>query len=332
MVSSRAEVLGMDIRNGLARASILGAIGAIGCSELPVCDRDGCDGRTIRELADVHRGVTPYGLAGGPDAIYWLDQADGEGSGTVNGVRKVGGPSFVIAGGQPQLAVIAADAAGVYWTRADGMVLKAPHGGGEAAMIGSGLSFPVGIEIDGGTLFAAMLYGETRVVTMPTQGGPLEDLVTDTHDLGMTQGFALNGTHVFWATWNSTSTLWSMPRDGGTPKALATSPSEYSVLAADEARVFWGTGVRLLSIPVAGGTPTVLVDATTIDSLAVDATHVYFSTDNRVARIPKGGGSQTAIAAREGLVTTLVLDETNVYWTTANFGQQGQILATEKDP
>jgi hypothetical protein len=91
--------------------------------------------------------------------------------------------------------------------------------------------------------------------------------------------------------------------------------------------------VDLQSIPAAGGpVTTLLANATASDSPEIaaidsDGQFLYYTSRTTVRRIPVGGGPAQVLAVDpDGVNVKLVVDSTNVYWLSNEFGPMGECL------
>ncbi len=82
----------------------------------------------------------------------------------------------------------------------------------------------------------------------------------------------------------------------------------------------------MLSLPLAGGTPATLASGRGPGSIAIDASRVYWSAvdaseawtgaDGCICSVPLSGGAVMTLASGQRNVGQIVVDATNVYWTT----------------
>jgi hypothetical protein len=116
--------------------------------------------------------------------------------------------------------------------------------------------------------------------------------------------------------------VFKVPAAGGQPVQLASGAANDIVVSGG--RVFY-TGVGsgdgsegLLSVPVHGGAPTVLVPPDpnySVETLTVDCVNVYYSTTNgMVAQIPIGGGTPTILAKDAQQAMQIAVDAERVYF------------------
>jgi hypothetical protein len=137
---------------------------------------------------------------------------------------------------------------------------------------------------------------------------------------------AVDATSVYWIGGASGADVMSVPKNGGTPKVLATNqPAPTSTwgqaLVVDSANVYWILGASILKVPLHGGaSPVTLASGERPDSLAVDATTVYWSDEGytrlgNVMSLPSSGGQATTLVS--GRIRTqpgIAVDAANVYF------------------
>lgn len=91
-------------------------------------------------------------------------------------------------------------------------------------------------------------------------------------------------------------------------------------IALDARNVYWTdtNGNAVLTMPLAGGTPTTLATGQGPDGLAVDGTSAYWileTTNAPVAKVPLDGGAPVTLATAQAGTLGLAVDDRNVYWT-----------------
>jgi hypothetical protein len=197
-------------------------------------------------------------------SVYWTNEAFG-GPGGVMKVAKTGGTPVTLAAGAP--FGIALDATDVYWTDGFGVgtVMKVPVGGGTPTTLATGTVNPQPIAVN-----AADVYwtDDNGLMKVPLKGGAV---VTLAHAGGAAMGsLALDSANVYWMT---AAGLLKVALGGGAVTTLAppptlavwgsdaTTPATVMGIAVDATTVYWGTWGcygSLLSVPIAGGSPTTI--------------------------------------------------------------------------
>jgi hypothetical protein len=114
--------------------------------------------------------------------------------------------------------------------------------------------------------------------------------------------------------------------DGGADDAgrvvLVDGLTNPSYIAVDATQVYFvagssGATEAVMSVPIAGGTPTVLASTTTlVHGLAVYGGVVYWTTGDSVMSIPAGGGSPSPVATGEANAFGPAVNANGVFWST----------------
>ena len=141
-------------------------------------------------------------------------------------------------------------------------------------------------------------------------------------------GLAADATGVYWAenlipAMSSEIVVRKLPFDGDAPINLGITSGEYPLgLAIDSTSVYFEPGNEIMQVPLAGGTPTVLVsgdEATWLLALAADESGVYWGADDSVVRVmmlPRGEATPVTLASTMAWPAAFALHPTGVYWTS----------------
>jgi hypothetical protein len=297
----------------LALASVLSTLGCTG----DVTDSSGVvtfePARTVTVLASIDDLDFPGYLAVGPSSIYWLED-NIELGGSVRALPKGGGPASIFADHQehPTNLTFAGDQ--LYWTTTG--LRSSPVAGGPGTVLAVGFGSTGGIGVDGDDVYAAIYDNGVHVLRIDAESHARTDLFAGDDFDTIPGAFALTPRVVVWSTsdWNA-STLWVMPREGGTPQAIATSPSERTALAADATHAFWVQETGAIdAIPLDGGPTIALAAGSSPTAVAIDEDFVYWGDSDNVMRVAKTGGPPEVIARNQLPVASLALDATHVYW------------------
>lgn len=182
------------------------------------------------------------------------------------------------------------------------------------------VGIPFGIATDGTNVYWANRGGEGAIMKVPVGGGTPTTLASSQM---VPQGIAVDHSDVYWANLDA---VWKIPIEGGEPFKLADTSllrddfGDFAV-AIDTTRVYWHAITSIVAVEMAGGTPTILADNQdpAPHGVAIDDTAVYWAADFQgIMKTPLDGalsGNSTVEIASESLyVTSLAVDDQNVYW------------------
>jgi hypothetical protein len=114
--------------------------------------------------------------------------------------------------------------------------------------------------------------------------------------------------------------------DGGDRRVLASGLSRVTGLALTGERVYFGEVIgRIASVPLAGGSPDVLVDsADGVHWLGAEGAWLYFADGRGLNRVPLAGGDVEWLAAV--CAQRAEVDESGVYFTCRTFSAPAESL------
>ena len=181
----------------------------------------------------------------------------------------------------------------LYWSDAeDGTVTRLSKSGGVPVVLATGQAHPGALTLAGGWLYWVTRRMDTgTVVRMPVGGGEIE-LIEGGQN--RPQSIAVSGTTVVWTNLGDGLATGTVMRKeiGGHLTTLASKQKQPGSIAIDATQIYWTAfGVKRPS---------------------------YFR-DGAMMRIPRAGGPKRYVVAREqSMARSVLLDESWLYWTTAD--------------
>jgi sugar lactone lactonase YvrE len=144
---------------------------------------------------------------------------------------------------------------------------------------------------------------------------------------------AVDASNVYWVT---PSTVMKVPIEGGTPTTLANGQTAAQAIAVSANDVYWVTnydGGAVMKVPIAGGTPITFAGGVYEDGaesyfpndVVLDASNVYWTTGREVYQAPLAGGDPVALLGGVTRVDpgALAVDATDVYYAQRNMYSGG---------
>jgi hypothetical protein len=297
-------------------------------------------------LADAAIDGVPDGSVGldGPGADSGADAADGGVAASIPCVDGGAGVVVTTTTAPATPANIVLDGTTLYFTTvSDGSgatgipdsVMTVPVTGGAPTMLASGKNTPsfsgaTYIAVAGGNLYWAanstVFPGPANVYTTPLAGGTQVAI-----NAGAQAGMIVSGGNVYFG---QTPNLDVITPPSTTPTVLTTAFYSLDDLAFDGATFYWHDGRdgmpdNITKVPLAGGTPTILVNNAgnrgDYTDFVADATTLYWGAaladqSAAVKSLPVGGGTPTVFEAPLPFYTdALGLDDTNVYIAAGGF-------------
>jgi hypothetical protein len=171
-----------------------------------------------------------------------------------------------------------------------------------------------------GSSFAATSQGLVVACEKTGCGGQYTTLASGQ---GGVQAIAVDEGTVYWG---GSAGVMKLSLTGGTPTPVATGISVWNLVATGgtvfvSATTPANNTAALMSMPAAGGTPTVRFASCSgsVSALATDGVNVYYgTTDGTVGSIPVAGGPATTLGQTARGVTDLASDGTTVYFTVTD--------------
>ena len=266
------------------------------------------------------------------DDVYWTDFA----LGTIDAVAKGGGAPHVLAAARGAPSGIAASHGTVYWTEFKGDVVASTSiAGGSVTTLASKQDGAYDVTVSDDSIYwttfrgctvASLESGSSKQLDHANQ--PFTSIVS--HD-----------SLVFWVSYEQKSVI----RYDAATEARSTLVNGGSKLpfaiATDGVSVYYGetssTGVRIASVPTAGGPSTTLDEfdcstdgglvGTCFADVATDGKMVYFTGAGGVRKVPVGGGETVVVADHQTRPFSVAVDDTCVYWSDLD---EGTIWAAPK--
>ena len=244
-----------------------------------------------------------------------------------------GATPLQLSDGDRQPYSFATDGSYLYWNDTLGLAgIRRIAAGGDGATLLLAVD-ALGVALGPTSLFWVTASGSVQ--SMPKAGGAVQTLGTEVN--GVTWGVAIDASYFYFAATASLSaTISRVPLSGGPVTDLVTVAADVTAIAVDAANVYFVDGDALSSVPVAGGTSSVIANGFSgTMALKADSGNVYASISlgngptGSVVRIPVTGGPPTVLAGSQWIPSGLALDATCVYWADADLGG-GTIMAAAK--
>jgi hypothetical protein len=330
----------------LGAAAVLAACGGLVSEEPPALEPvaappspgGGADPGNLGQVGTVR---TPELVAGGlerPTSIVVDDRAvyfttDGT---TLSGRPSINGSLAKVAldGGDTLLLTVdaigsgyrtlASDGESLFFSTADGRILKISRDGGPVTELVSGRLGIAALAVDKDSVyFTVASDSDGEVARVPTSGGATENLATGQRG---PSAVAFDDANIYWAN-TSDGSVMKAPKAGGAPTALATAQASPCGLSVSQGQIVWTNAAAdgaVMKLAIAGGTPETLAGQQVAPcSVAADLESVYFAP-NRIAgplmRVARTGGAPAALAAdatpAETSHNTVAVNDRYVYWTT----------------
>lgn len=271
---------------------------------------------------------------GNPDASTDADFAMDAGSDAKVGADAA--PCRPPSGGTPRTLValgalphgLATDGSFVFYT-AGNALMKVAVTGGTPTPVATGAR-PDVVLLGASDVYwsdVAVTNEDFKLSTMPKAGGATR--VIETHRKASFTGLTIDGTYLCWVTSQGgalTRQVLSMASDAETLGTLTDAGQNVQELAISGSKAYYGRttdlSAELMSIPLAGGSPTVVLSSLDgfANSVRADARRVYVSDDKTVRAVDVASGKPSTIAAQQEGPTGLFVDGDEIYWANVRAG------------
>jgi hypothetical protein len=185
---------------------------------------------------------------------------------------------------------IAVAGGSLYYTTASAVmstytIAKLPATGGKATQLTSGNYNAGGIHVTATDIYWSTQKGIFQL--------PLAGVTPTTLWSGFPSGFAVDPTSLYFT---ASTFVEKAPLAGGAATTLFSGTPSIDApggLLVDSSNLYFvdgsgaGTAVRILALPLGGGTPTTLAAGQTLAGFALSATDVYWITSSAILRVPK---------------------------------------------
>jgi hypothetical protein len=139
-----------------------------------------------------------------------------------------------------------------------------------------------------------------NVLKMPKTGGAVVTLASG----DVLSGIAVEGSELYWVARTSVGAgaIKTVPVAGGTPTVVAAQSGAPSHLVADASFVYWGDldGDRVMKAPLGGGAATMVAPSNLPFQIALGDTAVFWMDAPGLMTAPKSGGAATSLAPTLG--------------------------------
>ncbi len=235
--------------------------------------------------------------------------------GSVVRIAQDGDPQVLVSG-QNSPGDIAVNTTDVYWTNlGDGTILRMPLGGGVPVVVLGNAGVPWSIKVsDSMLVYVDNQSGDVRRLSLEPGSAPVTMATTPG-----SWGITMDATTLYWSTF-AYGSLYSIPLGGGPTTTLVDHYSMPAEVVRMGDRILFGTNndAGVYAVPVVGGATVTLFEKGGY-GIAADEHHVYFGMyDGRIARVALDGGEPEILGMSEALPSDIVLTKTTAYWSAAS--------------
>jgi hypothetical protein len=264
------------------------------------------------------------------DTNVYLTNVGTPNNGNVVKVPKSGGAPVPLVTALSLPSGIAVNGTSAFFGSVSHGISSVPIGGGPSAIVVPAAAAPGGaleVAVDPDYIYWTNENASGVVMKATLDGGSVTTLASG---LPSPTGFTIDSNFVYWSDSAMSGRIVKVSLGGGMLINLATNQNiaQPPALAVDALNAYWPSSGALMSVLLAGGTPTMVVPSSAgVVTVTVDDTFAYFGTsDGAIHKIPKNSGSVDG-----GSVVTLVpsspatmspqamaVDAMYVYWITGD--------------
>lgn len=171
-----------------------------------------------------------------------------------------------------------------------------------------------------GVVLAMALAGCGGIETSSVDNRCAQTSVAVVKGLPSAYGLAVDDSDVYW-TDNESGTVMAVPKNGGTPRTLASKQIYPQFIAIDSGHVYWGNAYSpdgfIGRVPKKGGPVSIVAQVAGIRSIALDVSTAYFTEYGDgapVSSAPLEGGPTTILADSQPNAAGIAVHEGVVYW------------------
>jgi hypothetical protein len=300
------------------------------------CQGGACEAGQCLPLVLAPNRQYPYGIAVGPNDVYWLDNGlMGAGSSSTPGrvmrVPKFGGDAVELAGGRTSPTHLALRDSDVFWTESAVWTLRSGSGAAQISSSSWVAKTATAAAIDAQGVYwlafartQALSSTTLRVIRTGFEGG--DQVVSSSsapHDYttSLCNGVAVDDTYVYWAD-DEENMIYKAPKTGGPAMPLTSTNLSPVNLAVSATHVYWTDYNQTLErVAKSGGFAELVVgNQATPRGLVVDGDTLYwvdFSLGS-VLRAPAQADTTVAVlAAGQAGPHRIAIDTTSIYWTNS---------------
>jgi hypothetical protein len=238
--------------------------------------------------------------------------------------------TVLVQGLTPNTSVLGLDATSVYWFDQARGLSRAPKAGGEPTVLwpdarNARLQEHTSIAIDDADIYMtfdtsdATEPGRQRLLRQSNHDGTTQVLAQ--LEGGVIAGVVLDEANVYWV--QNGSIMRAAKQGSGRAVRIASGQMPRPHLAVDDARIYWVSHVDdgndrfvIRAAPKMGGVASVVVkNVERTTALLVDGTNVYWTSGTKVMASSKTSGVAVQLAEAKSWIGGIAIDATHLYFT-----------------